>query len=270
MRIQKRIAVSLLACGFLPFIAAASYGAAPAATWQAGVSLYTESGDYGTDSKSSLLYIPFSLRRYIGPGDLELIVPFLSVTSQGQVVLVEGVPNRARISRSGTRVSEETHSGLGDIVLKGRYYLVEEGDKIPSIDAIGKIKFPTASRGNGLGTGEFDEGGSLELTKTIKTQYVALGDVGYMIIGSQPGLELRNQWHYSLGGGYYFLPNKLLGTLTYEEYRSLVAGETNPRDLLFAASYTVNLRLRVDGGITVGVSSAAPDYGVNLGAHLKF
>src|SRR5262249_8071220 len=150
------------------------------AKWQAGAAFYVESGDYGTGSKTTTTYLPFSIRRFFGPGDFELIVPFISVTTEGQVVLVEGVPNgRGRGGPAGNRV---THGGLGDMVLKGRYYLLQEGDYAPSIDAVAKIKFPTASRSEGLGTGEFDEGGSLEFTKTIQERYLALADAGYMII----------------------------------------------------------------------------------------
>ncbi len=237
------------------------------ATWQAGASIYTESGDYGTGSRTTTTYIPFSIRRYFEPGDLELIVPLISVTSQGQVIVVEGVPTRQGNGRAASRV---THGGLGDMVFKGRYYLVEERDYIPSIDAVGKIKFPTASRTKGLGTGEFDEGGSLEFSKSIAERYVALADAGYVIIGSPPGLELRNQWHYSLGGGYCFLPKKLLGSLTYEEYRALIAGDPNPKDLLLSAEYFATPRLRVDGGIMIGLSTTTADFGINVGAHLKF
>jgi hypothetical protein len=242
------------------------------ALWEGGLSIFSESGKFGSDSTTSTTYLPFSLRRYFGSGDLQLVVPIISVTTSGQVIIVNGTPNGRGRGAGGTSIAttRETHSGLGDILFKGRYYLVEEQGLVPMIDAVGEIKFPTASRSNNLGTGEFDEGASLEFTKTIAQRWVGLADVGYTHTGSPPDIDLNDQWHYSLGGGYYVIPKKLLGSLTFEEYRALVSGDSNPIEMLLDAQYRLTPRVRVDGGIEVGLTTSAPDYGINMGAHVKF
>ncbi len=218
--------------------------------------------------------MPFSIRRYFEPGELELIAPIISVTSEGQVIVVGGTPNRlgsgSDTGTTKTVTSRVTHSGLGDMIFKGRYYALEERDYIPAVDAVAQIKFPTASRTNGLGTGEFDEGFSLEFTKTIQDRYLALVDVGYTFIGSPPGQDLNNQWHFSLGPGYYFIPKKLLGSLTYEQYRALVPGESDPRDILAEVQYHLTHEWLVTGGMQVGLSEGSADFGLNFGAKLKF
>src|SRR5262249_29961350 len=151
----------LLCCGVALWSAAATAAAEPEqATWQAGASFFVESGDYGTGSNTTTTYIPFSLRRYFKLGELELIFPFISVTTEGQVLIVNGRPNPGL--GQPTSKNRVTHTGLGDMIFKGRYYLMEEREYLPSIDAVGEIKFPTASRSKNLGTGEFDEGLSLE------------------------------------------------------------------------------------------------------------
>jgi hypothetical protein len=221
--------------------------------------------------------MPFSLRRLFAPGSVELIVPYISVTTEGQVVIIGGVPNavdhghgHAASASSSAMMNSVTHSGLGDIILKGRYYAWEETRWLPAVDAIAKVKFPTASESKGLGTGAFDEGFDLEFTKTLRPRILALGDLGYTFIGNPSGFTLQNQWNYSVGGGYYVLPTTLLVSMTLEEYRAVVPGDPNPMDLLFEADYKVNARLRVDGGIQAGLTSTAADYGINLGAHWKF
>jgi len=253
-------------------LTASTVWAAPKEAWQAGVSFYTESGDYGTDSKATTTYIPFSLRRYFDLGDLTLTIPFISVTSEGQVVVVSGTPNRRDRSSvtTSTANAKVTHSGLGDMILKGRYYLLEDHGAIPAVDAIAHVKFPTASRADGLGTGEFDEGIGLEFTKTVAQRYLAMADVGYTFIGSPPDESYYNQWHYSFGPGYYIIPGKLLGSVAYEEYAALVDGEPNPIDLLFSAQYFPTRHVRLDAGVQAGLSRSAADYGINVGIHFKF
>jgi hypothetical protein len=261
--------------GFVRVIAALSVSSVWATSktdlWQAGVSFYSEGGDYGTGSNVSTVYMPFSLRRYFQPGDLELVVPFISVTSEGQVVVVEGVPNGlGRGSTTTTTVTRVNHSGIGDMLLKGRYYAIPEGNLIPSVDATAKIKFPTASRSDDLGTGEFDEGFGLEFTKTIQKRYLALADIGYTFIGSPPGTHLNNEWSYSLGAGYYFLPENLLGTFSYEESAAIVPGDPNPKDLLWEVQYRLNREWKILGGIQAGLSESTADYGFNIGVRRKF
>jgi len=56
----------------------------------------------------------------------------------------------------------------------------------------------------------------------------------------------------------------------YEEYRSLVADFVNIRDVFFAFNYKASDAWRVNGGVTVGLSNGAPDYGVSLGTSCRF
>lgn len=80
----------------------------------------------------------------------------------------------------------------------------------------GKIKFPTAYRDRGLGTGEFDERLGLQLSKKLTEAWISFVDLGYTNLGDPPGVTLRNQWNYDLGLGYYFTKT-LLGSVYYEE-----------------------------------------------------
>ena len=54
----------------------------------------------------------------------------------------------------------------------------------------------------GLGTGEFDEGVGVELTKSLTDRWLAYLDGGYNIIGDAPETNFNNQWWYDVGIGY--------------------------------------------------------------------
>ncbi|MGH7206631.1 MAG: transporter, partial [Nitrospiraceae bacterium] len=199
----------------------------------------------------------------------------------GAVTLVGGNPNRISggggggvtgggKKKPGTVLPSPTsESGLGDIILRGRYYLLDERGPFPTIAITGRIKFPTADEDRGLGTGEFDKGFGMELTKKLVGNWVGFLDWGYTFIGDPPGLDLRNQWNYDFGVGYYFTKD-LLGSFYYEEWRALVQGLSNPRDLLFAMNYKATSVLRVNASFQVGLSDGAPDYGLTGGVSFRF
>ena len=262
--------------------------------WQIGMTPSYSSGNFGTNNTSEFVYVPFSLRRYFRDGDVSLVIPFVSVTTDGTATLVGGQPIQIKencFRRSGTEFKfddpdcvaqlnagqtttqqvtrRETHSGLGDIILRGRYYLVEEQGYRPLIAMTGRLKIPTASEGKGLGTGALDHGYGIEVSKFIGEKWLAFLDGGYNFIGNPDGVELQNQYWYDIGAGYYFTKS-LLGSVYFEEYRALVPGLVNIRDFFFAMNYKASAAWRFNGGVAVGVSNGAPDYVVSLGTSYRF
>jgi hypothetical protein len=162
-----------------------------------------------------------------------------------------------------------TTSGIGDIVLRGRYYILQERDYLPLIAITGRLKIPTASANQGLGTGKMDEGVGAELSKSLGDKWLTFLDGGFNIIGRPDGLNLRNQWWYDVGAGYYWT-NSLFTSVYFEEYRSLVSGSQNIRDFSFGANYKASDAWRYNAGVTVGVSNGAPDYAFSVGTSYRF
>src|SRR5215470_12694413 len=257
--------------------------AAPAdPTWQVGTSVTHSSGDYGTGSTTSITYVPFSIRRLFDSGDITLVIPYLSITGNCGVTLLSGTPNRTggtcpattTTTAKGKQVTRTTQtsttqSGLGDILLRGRYYVLDGTATVPTVALIAREKFPTADSAQGLGTGRFDETLGVELTQRLPSNFVAFADTGYTFIGHVQGVGLRNQWYYDLGLGYYFT-KALLGSVYYEEWRAVVQGLQNPQDLLFALNWTATEALRFNTALQIGLSDGAPDYGITFGANLRF
>jgi hypothetical protein len=249
----------------------------PRPSWQVGGSASYFTGKYGTDVRTDTLYVPMSLRRLFDNGDLTLVIPYVTITSNCGVTVVNGVPLRtgglcpSTTTSTGTLPSRVTESGLGDVLLIGRYYLYTERENglLPSIMVTGRVKAPTADRDRGLGTGEWDEGGGIGLTKRLTDKLIGLADAGYTIIGKPEGVNLRNQWSYDVGLGYYFLPT-LMGSLYYEEARALVPGFQNPRDVFMGLSWKVTQTVRFNTGFVKGLSNAAPEYGASFGASFRF
>jgi hypothetical protein len=227
------------------------------------------------------------VRRLFRDGDITLVIPYVSIEGTGAVRLVGGVGARtgktqgtgATTASSGTgkgkkvtdsaQTTASTSSGVGDLILRGRYYLVEETSTIPLIAVTARIKMPTADADKGLGTGEFDEGVGVEFTKKLSDRWTGFLDGGYTFIGDPPGVEFRNQWWYDVGAGYE-VNKKVNLSLYYEEYRALVTTVNNARDLLFSTVLKPTSALRCTGSVMVGLSNGAPNYGLTGGLSYRF
>ena len=251
-------------------------------TWQTGLSVYHSSGDYGTGSTTTITSIPLSIRRLFQDGDVTLVVPFLSISSNCGVTLLSGVPNQTGgtcrtttiTTKSGKQVTRlrpttTTESGIGDVILRGRYYVLDEHGLAPTVAVTAKIKFPTADRDRGLGTGEFDEGLGLEVSKKLTDAWISFVDLGYTNLGNLSGITLRNQWNYDLGVGYYFT-KALLGSVYYEEWTAAISGLQNPQDLLLAMNYTASSTWRFNASIARGLSDGAPNWALTAGLNVRF
>ncbi len=277
--------------------------ASPEQNWQLGFTPSYSSGKFGTNTTSSFFYAPLSIRRLFKDGDVTLVIPFVTATTDGRTTLVGGTATRVddngggnsgtggggsnddggcsgkgqsgsgknRVCGTTTRAAGQkvTTAGLGDIILKGRYYVVEEKDYLPLIAVTGRMKMPTASASQGLGTGAFDYGAGLEISKMLGEKWIAFLDGGYNVIGDPDGINFQNQHWYDAGIGYY-LTKDLLASAYYEEYRAIARGFVNARDVFIATNYTASSAWRFSGGVTVGLSDGAPAYALTVGTSYRF
>ena len=277
----------------------------PEQNWQLGFTPSYSSGKFGTNTTSSFFYAPLSIRRLFKDGDVTLVIPFVVATTDGRTTLVGGTGTRiddnggsnsgtggggggstddGGCSGKGSGVSGKdrvcglttrnpgqtvTTAGLGDLILKGRYYMVEEKDYMPLIAVTGRMKLPTASASQGLGTGAFDYGAGVEISKMLGEKWIAFLDGGYNIIGDPDGINFQNQHWYDVGAGYY-VTKDLLCSAYYEEYRAIARGFVNARDVFIATNYTASSAWRFSGGVTVGLSDGAPAYAVTVGTSYRF
>jgi hypothetical protein len=231
-------------------------GAATGPTWEGGLFFSYLTGDYGQSSTSEVYYGAAMLKRYLGWGDVTVTIPYLDIPSD-HVTFVGGTPESDGTATGG--------SGLGDIILKGRYYAVAQKGLVPFIDLVGSVKFPTADADKGLGTGEPDFTVLGEFAWRLgKTAWTALMDLGYTFVGKPPGMDVKNRWLYSFGLAFDVDPKITLSayldgrTATFE-------GNENPLSVLLIGQYKLRPDLCFDTMFEFGLSNGSPDFAVTLG-----
>lgn len=172
------------------------------------------------------------------------------------------------MSTATTTTSSESHEGLGDITAKAGYVLLPEGDLVPRVRPYLFVKFPTADRGNALGTGEFDGGLAVELSKFTGNWYL-FAEAGYTFQGKSPLIPLRDYLSYSAGTG-YVIGEKLLPMLVLKGSEAPVAGASELLEMRIKLKYLATSRTGIEGYVAKGATRSTPDYGSGLAIYYDF
>jgi hypothetical protein len=242
------------------FFAMAAAAMAQEYPWQVESSITADTGKYGTNQKTDLFYWPVTLKRYFSEGDVALTVPYIDLNTEGGQTVVDGTVVQGHGSGG---------SGLGDVLLKGRYNWIEQTDQLPFVDLVARLKLPTADENKGLGTGEADFGVGAELARRFLKDNMWFGDLSYTFIGDPPDIDYDNRVAVELGLGHDFLPD-LMGCVFYD-YRSAISdGSEDAHSVSFLANYRVSKQVRTYAMIDLGLSDGAPDYGATVGASYRF
>jgi hypothetical protein len=273
-------------------------------TWQFGSTPSFSSGKYGTDSRTEVLYTPLTARRLFAKGDLTFVLPYTCIRGNGSVTVVNGSPVRqqrlaaaaaaaandgsTRTTRTTTTTSRSTTGsdaassaaatsaappltsscGIGDIIVRGRYYVFEQDGW--AVAARAQVKAPAASAERGLGTGRPDEGIGLEISRSFRRGFMAMLDGGYTVIGQPAGVEYDNNWWYDVGVGQNLVGGIVNLSVFFEESRSLVRGFVNARDVLAVVSLASARGWRAQVAGQFGLTDGAPDHGITIGASRRF
>ncbi|MFH0954109.1 MAG: transporter [Verrucomicrobiota bacterium] len=252
--------------GMLAVLLACQAHAGPRYRWEAGTSLSYSSGDYGEPDDTDMVYIPVVIKRFFDAGELSLVVPWLYVETGAEQVIVDGRPQGGDAESSGGR---DSSSGLGDILLKGRYYVVTQDGAKPYVDLLAKVKLPTADEGDGLGTGEADFGIGVDVSRWFAGHWFAFFEADYVFIGDPPDVDYDNRTLVDLGLGRQV--NRHLQASAFYEYRSSIdPDDADSQSLLASASYRLTPQTKVYGVVEGGLSDGAPDYSVTFGVSHRY
>jgi len=225
-------------------------------------------GDYGTSEDTELIYVPFTFGVKLDRFELRLTVPYIRQTSQ-LVTLTGGGVGVRKDKKAQAAQETDTESGLGDVLLRGSYVLLQEQDVWPEVTPYVKIKFPTADEDRGLGTGKFDETFGVELSKTFLERFTAFLGVAYTIVGSPAGSDFDNSFGWSVGAAYAVArPFSVFAFL--DGATAISSAQEDPLELRVGAEWRITNVVKLTGAVTKGLSDGSADWGISAGLALRF
>lgn len=255
--------------------------------YSVGLGFECASGNYGTGITTDSVTVPFTIA--VNPTkrlDFSLEIPYVyqstSAVVAGQFMGMQsqsmgsGMTSMAALSMTGpgprttaTAANlRQSQSGLGDMIFRAGYVLYTEENYIPAIRPNFYVKFPTADKNKYLGTGAFDEGFGVELSKWIG-KWLADGELGYTLQGKSTVLDVKDYLYYSAGVGYqvneHFRPMFL-----FKGNTAPVVGATSQLEARLRLKYQFTNHTGIDGYIAKGITTASPDYGTGLAVFYEF
>lgn len=243
------------------------------------------SGKYGEPNTTKDLSIPLSLAYKAGAWRAKLVLPYISIEGNGEVV---GGPDdrlvddrRGRNSGSGSSGSGDSdddddpassaaaagtstrESGLGDISLSTSYSAVANESLGLYVDLTARVKFGTASVDKGLGSGENDYGLLVDVDKDFGALTLSVG-TGYTFIGEPPGFDYRNVISASTGASYRI--SEAFSVNTYLSFRqSARRSAPNQLDISPGIGFRLSENQRVNAYVLFGLEDGSPDFGAGIG-----
>lgn len=222
------------------------------------------SGKYGTTSITDILTVPFSALYETGPWSLKLTVPYMQVSSDGEVI-ASGRYGRGRGMNSTTTTTtvtttRTTQSGLGDVAVM-LIYNVYAGEKSASgIDLSARVKFGTASRA--LGTGQNDYAVQLFLYRDIGDFSPGLM-LGYEKLGSSDQLPLNSVYYGTAGSSYRISDGMHIGAeYKYGQKASDTVAEQ--RQATLYANFQIGADVYLRAYVLKGYAAGSPDSGYGM------
>ncbi|MEL7130086.1 MAG: transporter, partial [Pseudomonadota bacterium] len=153
------------------------------------------SGDFGAAATTETLSTPFSARADVGDFRFSIGASWLQITGPGGVV-GDGV-----IVDADAVGEIEQNSGFGDLTLGVNYNVPSELTGKWIVQLQGRLKIPTADEDQGLGTGEVDGGGAIDVAYDFG-KFTPFTTVGFRFRGDPEGADLNNTFNVSVGASY--------------------------------------------------------------------
>lgn len=250
-----------------------------------GLGVDASSGKFGTDSTSTYVSGPFILDWFPTERiDLELTIPLLYQKSQNTGVAALGASAKSSARRNmngqysytggsaslaGGGSAGDSEFGLGDITLTGGYALLQDSDSTPLIRPTLYLKFPTADDTKGLGTGKFDVGPGVAISKWLGN-WQPFVDSRYIFQGaSNEDTGARDYLIADAGIGYSW--NESFYTSSYARVGSTVFdGMEAPLDIRLKSVWRFAERLNSEAYLLKGLSDGSPDYGGGVAIFVEF
>jgi hypothetical protein len=261
---------------------AADYLKAVTSNAAIGLGLEYSTGKYGTDDRSDFIAVPFYLDLYPTDRlDLELIIPYVQLktrTSGSSTIIVtaqgarkgKAVRAQATTNSSTTVATEDSHteSGLGDISLTTGYALLLDDLRQPLLRATFYLKFPTADEDKGLGTGEFDFGPGLSLSKWAGNWHL-LVEGSYVFQGDADYFDAKDYVQYTGGVGYQF-SDTFYGALQALGASAVAEGADDSLEGRLKFFWQMVPTTGIEGFVSTGFTDGSPDFYSGLAVFYNF
>lgn len=250
-------AIAALSLGISATLAFADEG-----TFSLGTGFNYSSGTYGTATRTNITSIPVIGKYETETWTFKLTVPYVRISGGTGVI-----PGMGSVGHGpGGGASTVSSAGLGDVVAAASYNVFYDAASSFGADLTGKVKFGTANRDKGLGTGENDYSVQVDLYKGFG-KYSVLGGVGYNVLGSSESIPLNNVYNITAGMTYK-IDDRMTSGLNFDARERVSATAYPMREVTAFVSNKLGSHAKAQLYVLKGLADGSPDWGA--GASLAY
>jgi hypothetical protein len=283
---MRSLLCTFFAFGILFLSALPSFAESSPPTFALGIGLDISSGTFGTGSTSTYATVPVIVDWFPTPRiDVELTVPLLYQRTANTGHAALGTSLQSPITTVAKSVAKNGSGGggggggggsmmngdygLGDITLTSGYTLLMDSDSSPNVRPTLYVKFPTADENKNFGTGKFDFGAGVAVSKWLGN-WQPFAEGRYIIQGASHDETGANNFVTADAGIGYSWNERLL-TSAYSHFgTSLFDGMAAPLDARLKTVWRFGERTYMDMYVLKGFSDGSPDYGGGATIFVEF
>ncbi len=221
----------------------------------AGIGVDFNSGDYGEDDRTDIYSSSVFVKLEYEPITVKVLVPYVVV--DGPAIPGEGA--------TSTQADSGVRHGIGDVVTTVTYTYWPEREYVPIVDVSTKVKIPSASSSDDIGTGHTDVTFGVEVTEVVDRVSV-FGSAAYRI---KTGSEFNDIWLVSVGTSLRLGRLASVGVAyDFREGSTDSSGESH--EIAPFASFRLSDHWRFGPYGIFGLSTNSPDWGLGSTFTWKF
>jgi hypothetical protein len=211
------------------------------------------SGDFGTNSNTSILSSAIGARLRTGDVRLTASLPWMRIRSNATIFT--GIDSTPVLVAPDSVARRRTTRGFGDVTLGAAYSLVPSGSDV-ELELSGRVKLDTATRSSGLSSGEKDYAVGVQVTKPVG-RFGPFVSATYRSLGDSAVFRLRDGFAGSVGSSILVGERTfLLASYHYAEAATRLVRDAH--ELFLGGSMPVpRTGLRVTAFGTAGLSRGA-------------
>ncbi len=153
--------------------------------------------------------------------------------------------------------------GIGDPVFRADLEVVEERYILPSIGLVSQAKVPIFDVNHSFGTGEWDYGGGITLSRSTPDRFVFM-ELIYWRLGDTPEVDLMNPVAYSVALGQPLAGRGYEVVFSLSGYSAIIRG-VDPEILLgIGLAHSTGSARHFGLSAAVGLTESSPEFTLSL------
>lgn len=158
-----------------------------------------------------------------------------------------------------------SQSGFSDPTISASFTILSNQYRRFILSLNSHVKIPFANPSNGFGTGAWDAGLGVSISKAISQNIMVFANTMYWRLGDMEELELKDTVSYGVGLGLFLNQGNLMFSSSLNGMSKVADEFDAPVSLNLGTGLNVHKRIYLNANASAGLSEASPDFAFGLG-----